>query len=328
MSEEKKDDFLSGHEELLNSLKSTDQNTEEAAPVAEPEKTAAPEETEPIAEKPEVVEAAPVEEEPEPEPIVEEAPVAEPVIEAVAEEEVVVDQEVIPDVPPVVIEKPAHPAPKKKKPANHQEAVKQRHNSLEQAEVKEVLNFINKYVKPAAIVVVIICGLFLTNSLLRLNREKKEAAADAKLLVAQSAADYQAILDDYGKTPSAPLAQLGLAQETFNDGKVTEAAALYGAFIKKYPKHEMVAQASYNQITCKEAMGQYPEAAAAYAQFKLDHEDSHLAPVALLGQARCLEAAKNLTGAKQVYEDIMAFFPDSGWAQMAEQNLSILNARM
>ena len=334
MSEDKKDDFLSGHEELLNSIKNKKETApvEEAAPVAEPEAPVA-EEVQPVTEEPAVIEAEPAAEEPAPEPelVIEEEPVAEPepvAEEAIEEEVVVVDQEVVADVPPVVTEKPAHPAPKKKKPANEQEAVKQRHDSLEQAEVKEVLNVINKYVKPAAIGALIICGLFLGNSLMRTNRMKNDAKADSALLVARSAADYQAILDSYGKTPSAPLAQLGLAQETFNAGKIAEADGLYGEFINKYPKHEMIAQAAFNQITCKEALGQYAEAAAAYGQFKLDNEESHLAPVALHGKARCLEASKNLTGAKQVYEDIIAFYPDSGWAQMAEQNLSVLNAKM
>ena len=307
MSDEKKDDFLSGHEELLNSIKNKKMTTpiNEAVPVEQPEPPKI-EDVQPAVEEPEVKKA-------EPEPIMEEE---------------VLDQEVVADIPPVVTEKPAHPTPKKKKPANQQEAVKQRHNSLEQAEVKEVLSFINKFVKPVAIGVVIICGVFLTNSLIRHNRIKNDAQADAALLVARSAADYQAILDSYEKTPSAPLAQLGLAQEIFNAGKIAEADDLYGEFINTYPQHEMIAQAAFNLITCKEALGQYSDAAAAYSQFKVENAESHLAPVALHGQARCLEAAQNFTGAKQVYEDIIAFYPGSGWAQMAAQNLRVLNAKM
>lgn len=301
MSEEKKDHLPNGNEELPNPAPQNDAaaSLEASEPVVDPE-------THPTDEK---------------------APESEPIMDAV-EAEGIVDQNVMADIPPVVTEKPAHTPPKKKEPATPQEAVHQRHDSLEQAEVKEVLTVINKYVKPAAILIAIICGLVLTHSLIQNHRMKKAAHADADLLVARSAADYQAILDTYGKTPSAPLAQLGLAQASFNAGQIAEADRLYGEFIEKYPQHEMAAQASFNQITCTEAQGDYPEAAAAFSQFKLDHEESHLAPVALHGQARCLEASQNLVGAQQVYEDIMVFYPNSGWAQLAEQQLRILNAKM
>ncbi|MDF7801086.1 tetratricopeptide repeat protein [Pontiellaceae bacterium B1224] len=322
MSEEKKDqqDFLSGHEELLNSLnkKKEDTTAKEVVPAVE---EPAPE---PVVEET-VAEEVIVEE------VIEEVvPAAEPepVVEETKEEETVVDQKVVADVPPVVTEVPAKQAPKKKKPANHAEAVKQRHDRVEQAEVKEVLKFINKYVKPAAIGIVVICILFLGNSLVRSGRLKKEAQADSDLMVAQSAQDYQNILDNYGKTPSAPLALMGLAQEEFNAANVAEAAELYGQFLKKYPKHDMAVQAAYNEITCQEAMGQYAEAAAAYGEFKANHENSHLAPVALLGKARCLESMSSYAEAKLVYEDVMAFYPESGWAQLAEQNLNVVNAKL
>lgn len=334
MSEEKKeqDDFLSGHQELLNSLHQKKDNAEadEAAPVAEEPAPA----IEPEASVPETEPA------PEPEPVIEEEvivaeevatpPVADPesVPEETEEEEIVVDQKVVAEIPPVITEVPAAPAPKKKKPVNHEEAVKERHDKLEQAEVKEVLKFINKYVKPAAVGILIICILFLGNSLIRGGQLKKEAQADSDLMVAQSAQDYQNILDNYGKTPSAPLALLGLAQETFNAADVAEASKLYEEFLRKYPKHDMAVQAAYNEITCKEALGQYAKAATAYGEFRAENEESHLAPVALLGKARCLESMNDYAAAKLVYEDVMAFYAGSGWAQLAEQNLGVVNSKL
>jgi predicted negative regulator of RcsB-dependent stress response len=328
MSEEqnKKPDFLSSHQDLLNSLnkkKEIEANEEELGEVGVQTEDPVAEEQQPkpiVEEKPE-----PIAEEEIIEETIEEEIIVE---ETVEEEEPVVDQEIIADVPPVVKETPAKPPVKKKKPANHTEAVKQRHDRVEQAEVKDVLNFIQKYVKPAAIGILAICVIFLGNSLIQSGKMKKEAKADAALMIAQSAADYQAILDNYGNTSSAPLALLGLAQESFNAANVAEASELYGQFLKKYPKHEMAIQVELNQIQCLEAMQQYAEAAIAYSEFKTAHPDSHLAPVALLGQARCYEATQDYSAAVVVYDDISVFYPNSGWAQLAEANLAVAKSKM
>ncbi|MDF7807655.1 tetratricopeptide repeat protein [Pontiellaceae bacterium B12219] len=353
MSEENKEkpDFLSSHQDLLNSL---NKKKEAEANAETTEKTDPPKEESVIAEKPQPEPVIEEQSEPEKEdtviaePVVEKEPVIEevvaeeeilaeaviaeeePVIEAEVEEEEepVVDQEIIADIPPVVKETPAKPPVKKKKPANHTEAVKQRHDRIEQAEVKDVLHFIQKYVKPAAIGILAICIIFLGNSLIKNGKMKKEAKADSALMVAQTAADFQAILDNYGNTSSAPLALLGLAQENFNATHVAEAEKLYGQFLNKYPKHEMAVQVELNQIQCLEAMQEYAKAAAAYAQFKTDHPNSHLAPVALLGQARCLEATQSYSEAVVVYDDICAFYPNSGWAQLAEANLAVVKSKI
>ncbi|WP_372798225.1 tetratricopeptide repeat protein [Pontiella sp.] len=309
MSEEKKEqnDLLSDHEALLNSIKKPEAAEEEIRP-EEPET----EEAEVQAEEPAAV--------------ADEEPVsAEP--EEDAEEEEIVDQKVEAEVPPVVTEVPAHPAPKKEKPATHAEAVKQRHAATEQAEVKEVLNFYMKYIKPAAAVLIVICLLVIGFSIAKSSRLKKEAAADTALMQARTAADYQAVIDNYGSTPSAPLALLGLAQQKFNAGAIAEAADLYGEFVKKYPRHDNAIQAEYNRINCIEAQGKYAEAAEAYGAFRIAQEKSHLAPQSLLDKGRCLEKLKQFDDARQVYEDVIAFYPDSGWAQLAQNNITILNTR-
>ena len=318
MSEEKNEerDFLSGHEELLSNLKKKDipeESEEEAA-----EASSEPQEAKPVEETPE-----PVEEKPEPEPAEE----IKPVIEEVPKEEPIMEQHPVDAIPEVIKETPApkpKPVPKKKpKPTPAQ-----KHQNLEKAEVKEVLAFMQKYVKPAAIGLLIVCAFVLTNSFFKNTRLKKEAAADAALLEARNAADYQAILENYGKTPSAPIALMGLAQEKFNAGQAAEAEALYSEFLQKHKKHEMVFQAEFNLITCKEAQQQFGDAIILYGDFKVAHPESHLAPVALLGKARCLEALDNFSEAKQVYEDIITFHPQSGWSRIAESNLAVVESKL
>lgn len=208
----------------------------------------------------------------------------------------------------------------------HEELLKKQ--SLEQQEVKEVLNFITKYAKPTAIVVIAVCAFFLVDRYFKSSRLQKETKADAALLQASSASDYQAILDDYGSTPSASLALMGLARKTFNAGQFEEADALYGKFIKKYGKHEMAVQAEFNQITCREAQGQIGDAHLLYGEFVKEHKDSYLAPLAMIAQARCLESLSLLADAKQVYEDLVFSYPGSSWAQMAEANLTVVENKL
>jgi TolA-binding protein len=208
----------------------------------------------------------------------------------------------------------------------HEELLKKK--SLEQQEVKEVLNFITKYAKPTAIVVIAVCAFFLVDRYFKSSRLQKEKEADSALLQAGSASDYQAILDDYGSTPAAPLALMGLARHTFNAGQYDEAYELYGKFLKKYGKHEMAVQAEFNQITCREAQGHIGDAHLLYGEFVNKHKDSYLAPLAMIAQARCLESLSMLADAKQVYEDLVFAYPGSSWAQMAEANLTVVESKL
>ncbi len=218
----------------------------------------------------------------------------------------------------------AHRSPEDQ--ARHEELLK--HQALEQSEVKEVLNFFQKYAKPATIVVVTVCAFVLINNYFKSSRIKKTVKADAALLQARTAADYQAVLDNYDSTPSAPLALMGLAQQKFNAGLASEAEELYGRFISKYGNHDLVSQAELNRITCIEGKGDFGEAAQLYGEFVNGNPDSHLAPVALLGKARCLEATEQFEQARQVYEDILVNYSESGWAPVAESNLGVVKSKL
>lgn len=213
-----------------------------------------------------------------------------------------------------------------KEKQRHQDLIN--HQALEEAEVKEFLNLIIKYAKPVVITIVIICAFFLTNSFFRNNRLQKESRADTALMQANTAADFQAVLDDFGATPSAPLAMMELARKKFNAGEIDEADALYGKFLKKYKKHEMAPQARLNQITCIESKGEPQDAANQFGAFATEHNTTLLAPVALLSQARCLEELSKFDEAKQAYEDLIINHPNSNWTQDAERRLKMIQSKL
>jgi TolA-binding protein len=219
-------------------------------------------------------------------------------------------------------EKPA--APRKQHSPQHEEVLKRQ--ALEQSEVKEVLVFMRKYVKPAAIVVVAVCAFILVDRFFKAQRHKKEAAADMAFLEAQGASDLQEIVDEYGSTPTGPLALMELARTKFNDGLFDEAEQLYTRFTNKYADHELAAQARLNLVTCREAKGEFSEAHLLYGKFVQEHEGSFLVPSAMLGQARCLEALDRLDEAQIAYEDIIVNYPESEWSRIAEVNLKTVLA--
>lgn len=211
---------------------------------------------------------------------------------------------------------------KKQHSPQHEALLKKQ--ALEQQEVTEVLVFIKKYIKPAAIAIVVVFAITLTKGMIKSQRVKKDAAADSALMQARTADDLQKVLNNYPSTPAAPIALMGLAREKFNAGQVTEAESLYTQFTKEHGNHELATQAELNLIFCKEALGQLGDAHLLYGKFAATHAESFLAPVALLGKARCLEALDLLDEAQMAYEDIIINFPESSWTQLAEGNLEVV----
>ena len=171
----------------------------------------------------------------------------------------------------------------------HKDVLKKQ--SLEQHEVKEVLNLFKKYAVPALVVIVAVCGIFLFDRYLKNAKATKEVKADTILMTATS-------------------------------------RDLYEKFGKKYGKHVMAAQAELNAITCMEALGNTDQAAQQYSDFARKHKDSYLAPAAMMGQARCLESAGKLEAAKQVYEDLMVSYKDSQWAGLAQTRELIIGSKL
>ena len=208
----------------------------------------------------------------------------------------------------------------------HQELLKKQ--ALEQSEVKEVMDVIKKYAVPATIFILVVCGIFLFDRYLKTSKASKEAKADAALVTAMSAADYEDIIADYGSTASAPIAMMRLAMARFSSGEYAAAQELYEEFVRKYPKHEMSRQAELNAITCRESKDELGEAHLLYGDYAAKYADSYLAPVAKMGQARCLEAMGNSAEAKRAYEDLVVTYPESSWANLAETRMSVIASKL
>lgn len=200
--------------------------------------------------------------------------------------------------------------------------------AMEQSEVKEVLNFLKKYGVPTLVAIIVICGIYLFDRSLKSSKAKKEATADTALLAARTPADFEEIVEDYGKTSSGPIALMSLGMARFSEGNYTAAQAHYSEFLKKYGDHDMALQAELNLITCQEELGGLSEAHLKYGEFAAAHPDSYLAPLARMGQARCLESMGSLEEARRAYEDLIVAYPGSSWANVAETRMKVISSKL
>lgn len=318
MSEEKKDE-LNEQQTFLNEQEGQPKPVSEEKPVeSSDEQEAVP--------APETGEAEPIEETdssaPEEQTEIPQEPLAEeetPV--SVPSESEAVAEPAMETLAPTGKQK-SKPQPQTHSP-QHEEVLKKQ--ALEQSEVKEVLVFLRKYAKPAAIIIVLVCAFVLVDKFRTSKRAAKEAKADTALMAAQGTLDLENIVDQYGSTAAGPMAMMELAREYFNDGRIDAAEELYKRFTKTYGSHEMAPQAELNIALCAEVKGGLDDALQLYTAFAENRGTSYLAPSALLGKGRCLEGLGRNDEARTVYEDIVVNYPDSVWAPDAQSALKALS---
>jgi predicted negative regulator of RcsB-dependent stress response len=201
----------------------------------------------------------------------------------------------------------------------------QKKQALEEHEVKEVVGFLKRYGKLigtgilAATVTVIAskgCASYKASRLVK---------AEQALMSARTPQQLEEVVNQYGSTPSAPVALLNLAKTYFNIGETAQARVQYERFIKKYKKHDLRPVAELGLAYCTEADGDFNGAAAQFADFSGKHSGSYLHPMAVLSISRCMEQAGRIDEARIVLEDFLAENAGTAWAGSAEGALKQLN---
>jgi predicted negative regulator of RcsB-dependent stress response len=201
----------------------------------------------------------------------------------------------------------------------------QKKQVLEEHEVKEVMGFLKRYGKLigtgilAATVTVLVSKGYVNHKASRL------AKAEQMLMEANTPQALEAMIDQYGSTPSAPIALLDLAKTYFNMGDAAQARAQYERFLKKYKNHELKTTAELGLAYCTEADGDFNGAATQFAAFAEKNAKNYLHPQAILGVARCMEQAGRIDDARIVLEDFLTESVGTSWAGTAESALQSLN---
>jgi TolA-binding protein len=129
--------------------------------------------------------------------------------------------------------------------------------------------------------------------------------------------DFRKIIATYAGTPAAGNAQLLLANQMRNEGKLDESSSILRAFIDKYPKHELISGAWTSLAANQEAQGKIDDALATFQKVSTSYTTSFSAPVALLAQARILRTKGKTDEARRIYEQIMTQYQDNFIAQQA-----------
>ena len=175
-----------------------------------------------------------------------------------------------------------------------------------------------------------IAVVLLTVVGLRTYRGRRAAAkvdASAMLMSARTVQDLEALVEQYGSTPSAPLALLKLAKVYFDLSNYDLAFNRYTDFLETFPEHEMRGIAELGKLHCLEARGQIQEALEGFEHFLADQPGHFLEAQATFGRGRCLEQAGRKEEARVVYENFIAAHPDSGWTARAEEMLETMEQR-
>jgi predicted negative regulator of RcsB-dependent stress response len=176
----------------------------------------------------------------------------------------------------------------------------------------------------AAVIAVAVFG----SNLYRSHKRRALADASAQLAAARSTQDLEAIVADYGSTPSAPLALLQLGKAAYDMGDYNGAMAHYENFAARYDDHELASVAEVGLIHCREARGELQAAEAAFKAFAAADPAHFLAATAELGQARCLEQLGRFDDARIIYENMVANRGDSMWGDRAAEQLETLDDRI
>ncbi len=156
-------------------------------------------------------------------------------------------------------------------------------------------------------------SLFLTEqALIRLDRASE---ADAAMLRVQ--AEYPELAD---------YAVLLLADYHVTKSRHSEAAALYGQVIERYPGSSLVVRAGFKRAQALLDSYAYPEAATAFEEFLQNNPVSDFAPAAGLGLGGALTAEADLSRAVRAYQNVWVNYPGNSNDKEVEKALALLRA--
>lgn len=192
-------------------------------------------------------------------------------------------------------------------------------------EVSDAIDFLKENGVAIVVGAAIAVAAFVGYSAWQSSKEAKQEAASTMLANSSTAPQFQEIINTYGDTKAAPLAQLSLAAAYFDQGQYDLAKQAFNQFETTYAAHEMLPLAVLGNAQVLEALGSNDEALTAYGDFLARFPTHYQLPSATFGKARVLEAMSKFDEARAVYEDFIAANPESRWVARAETGLDFVN---
>lgn len=150
----------------------------------------------------------------------------------------------------------------------------------------------------------------------------KQSASSEALMSLQQAGSPQALEEIIAGNRSSvvtPLARLRLAALYFEQEQYALALSTYEEFLKKHPKHQMLAVAELGLAHSLEANGKVDEAAEKFRAFVEANPDSYLTTTARLGLGRSLILAGKKDDGKAVLDLLITETAGTRWAAYADE---------
>ena len=138
---------------------------------------------------------------------------------------------------------------------------------------------------------------------------------------------YQQIVDEYPRTPSAPLALFGLGNALIETNQVDSAIEAYKRFLSTYGSNMALASLVQQKLAYAYlSKGDHAQATAAYSAV-LDNPGSLNRDQALFELARMEEGLSRREGALQRYQELIKTYPKSPFANEAAIREKILDIK-
>ncbi len=194
--------------------------------------------------------------------------------------------------------------------------------SLEDIEGPEdAIAWLKENAMPMLVGLLIAALAFLGVSYFKHQKKAEAMTAESMLFNSQAASQFTEITTKYPGAPAAPLAELSLASQQFEDGQYDLARNSFATFVQKHPDHSFTAAAVLGQAQCDEAQFKFGDALKGYENFIKSETNSFLFAQAVFGKGRCLEQMGRFDDARAVYEDYIAAHPKDPWTARAETAL-------
>lgn len=176
-------------------------------------------------------------------------------------------------------------------------------------------NFLDLHARKVVVGLAIVVAIVAVGVTLHLRKKKFETKAGAALVAATDLDALKKVTQDFEGTPAAKTALLLMADRQLEAGDAQNAAETLRGFIAANADHPLVSQARLALATALIRQGKPDEANSELAGFLASAPTSPLAPLAMIQQAELAEQKGDLDGARKLYEQVTANFPDSRFVQ-------------
>jgi tol-pal system protein YbgF len=165
-------------------------------------------------------------------------------------------------------------------------------------------------------------------ALLREDAERRLTALDGRVAALEKGmAELQkqaAESKAKAEAPATPEALYQKALETYRGGNMTRSREEFTAFLEKYPKHELAANAHYWLGESYYGERRYDQAVLAFQEVVKNHPTREKAPAALLKQGMAFRELGDAKSARFVYRKLMDEYPKTEEAARAKEKLKEL----